>query len=230
MIDPGSAPPRILVPPALSRFLRPSRQGNPGRSSGAIAITQSPVGFTDDQFPSRSTIETVAVATPVTAAAPVPATEAVPGSAGIWCTPGRAGSAVAPDRPTGTAARRAQLPTGQPPRYTVPVHLSKPRRRPSAHHRRGRSPSKNHRATTPMVRRWDAGCNPASRKAGAPGPHRARRRNGDRIMLPRENEALSCENRAPNPVETAAYVALRASRNSSTRSSDSLAQGDMQRG
>ena len=169
MIDPGSAPPRFLDPPASSRFLMPSRQGNPGKSSGAIAITQSPVGFTDDHFPSQSPRCTESVAAPETAAAPAPVTEAVPGSAGIWCTPGRAGSAVVPDRPTGTAARRAQLPTGQPPRYTVPVHLFTPRGRPSAHHRRGRSPSIVSLATTPMVRRWAAKGGPDGRRSGKPG-------------------------------------------------------------
>jgi len=71
-------------------------------------------------------------------------------------SPGRAGSAVVPEQPTGTAARPAQLPTGQPPRYTVPVHLFTPRGRPSACHRRGRSPSIVSLATTPMVRRWAA--------------------------------------------------------------------------
>jgi len=62
-----------------------------------------------------------------------------------------------PEKPTGTAARLAQLPTGQPSRQNVPVHLSRLQRRPPARHRRGRSPSIVHRATTPMVRRWDAG-------------------------------------------------------------------------
>ena len=45
---------------------------------------------------------------------------------------------------------------GQPSRWSDPVRLSKPRWRPPACHRRGRNPSIIPRATTPMVRRWDA--------------------------------------------------------------------------
>ncbi len=47
--------------------------------------------------------------------------------------------------------------TGQPPRYTAPVHLSTPRNRPPARHRRGRSPSIVLLATAPMLRRWTPG-------------------------------------------------------------------------
>jgi len=63
---------------------------------------------------------------------------------------------------------------GQPPRRADPVRLSKQRGRPSAHHRRGRSPSIVSLATTPMVRRWSASDTEADQKAGAER-HRNRR-------------------------------------------------------
>jgi hypothetical protein len=57
---------------------------------------------------------------------------------------------------SGCATRTAQCHTGQPPRLTAPVHISKPRGRPPAGHRRGRSSPRFPRATTPMVRRSGA--------------------------------------------------------------------------
>ena len=66
-------------------------------------------------------------------------------------------------------SRSEKLQGGQPPRRDDPLNLSTPRGRPPARHRRGRSPSIISLTTTPMVRRWDAGCNPADQKAGAPG-------------------------------------------------------------
>ena len=42
--------------------------------------------------------------------------------------------------PSRCTPRSAQCLTGQPPRYTVPVRLFRPRGRPPACHRRGRSP------------------------------------------------------------------------------------------
>ena len=67
-----------------------------------------------------------------------------------------AGSAFVPDRPLGGAAHSAQMPTGLP-RGGRFGYLSRLRGRPPAHHRRGRSPPRLPRATTPMVRRWAAG-------------------------------------------------------------------------
>ena len=100
--------------------------------------------------------------------APTGRAEVVPESAGIWRHTGRAGHA-------GNTAHRGvpslefffaraltvqspseKLQGGHAPRREDPMHLSRPGRRPSARHRRGRSPSIIPRATTPMVRRWDA--------------------------------------------------------------------------
>jgi hypothetical protein len=60
---------------------------------------------------------------------------------------------------------------GHPPRHTVQVHLSTPRGRPPACHRRGRSPSLHLLATPPMVRRSGASQREATQKAGASGRH-----------------------------------------------------------
>jgi hypothetical protein len=48
------------------------------------------------------------------------------------------------------------------------VHLCRQRGRPPARDRRGHNPSIIHRATTPMVRRWDAGGRPEGRSRRGP--------------------------------------------------------------
>ena len=73
--------------------------------------------------------------------------------------------------PTGDPPRFAQCLTGHPPRHTDPVHISKPRCRPPACHRRGRSPSIIPLATAPMVRRSGASHREATQKADGPGHH-----------------------------------------------------------
>ena len=150
VIDPGSAHPRFLDPPASWRFLRPSRQENPGRSSGALAIPQAPVGFTDDHFPSQSTTETATGHAENTAHRGVP------------------GTPLCRDNPPATRPHPHNGAAGQPPRQSVPVHLSTPRGRPPACHRRGRSPSIVLLATAPMVRRWVAGGGPEGRCSRTP--------------------------------------------------------------
>mgnify|MGYP001816970180 FL=1 len=67
-----------------------------------------------------------------------------------------------------TSHARHNADTGQPPRYTAPVGLSRPRGRPPASHRRGRSLSIRLRATAPMGRRWTTGGGPEGRRSGTP--------------------------------------------------------------
>jgi len=57
---------------------------------------------------------------------------------------------------------------GQPSRQCVSVQLFQRRSRPPAHHWRGRGSSIILRATTPMVRRWDAEGGPEGRGSGKP--------------------------------------------------------------
>ena len=138
----------------------PSRQGNPEKSSGAPAIPQSPIGFSDDHFPSQSPRCTVSA----------PVTEAETATVHAGNTPHRGVPSLESSLAHALTvhSRSEKLQGGQPPRYTVPVHLFRLQRRPPACHRRGRSPSIISLATTPMVRRWSAGCNPAAQKAGSP--------------------------------------------------------------
>ena len=65
---------------------------------------------------------------------PLPSTRASGAHRGV------PGSTLCLRCPLCCAPRSAQCPTGQPPRYTAPVHLLPPRSRPPACHRRGRSP------------------------------------------------------------------------------------------
>ena len=99
-----------------------------------------------------------------------------PSPADLWRSPGRAGFDIVPTMSNRRHPRSAQCLTGQPPRYTLPVHLSTPRGRPPACHRRGRSPIPSPSA---RPRRWgDAGppaaIAAADQKAGATGRHATR--------------------------------------------------------
>jgi len=104
-----------------------------------------------------------------------------PEHAEIWHFSGRAVLDVfLPHRAHGATHIPEKRQGGQPPRSTVPVHLSKPRGRPPACHRRGRGPSIRPRATAPMVRRSGASEPEATQKAGGPGRPRSRSRCCDR--------------------------------------------------
>jgi hypothetical protein len=90
---------------------------------------------------------------------------------GIHTPPGCAGYAIVPERPTGAAARSAQLryrhSTGRTFRYGCPGSGGGRRRASSVV---ADDPATNH-PTTLLTRRWDAGTPSASQKAGA---HRIR--------------------------------------------------------
>ena len=73
--------------------------------------------------------------------------------------------------PPGCTALSAQCPTGHPPRTTAPVRLSKPRDRPPACHRRGRSPSPSpprDRADGATLGRLRTGGGSEGRRSGTP--------------------------------------------------------------
>ncbi len=86
------------------------------------------------------------------------------------------------------------MPTGLPRRARCGL-LSRLRSRPPAHYRRGRSPPRLPRATTPMVRRWVAGTQkrhggPEGRRRGCrvrgrcrPGPAVNRATSGCRVRI-----------------------------------------------
>ena len=63
--------------------------------------------------------------------------------AGLWRSPGRAVLDIVPETPSPSEPRPEQCLGGQPPRYTVPVRLFRPRSRPPACQRRGRSSHNN---------------------------------------------------------------------------------------
>jgi len=90
-------------------------------------------------------------------------------SRGKHSPPGRAGYVIVLERPTGTAARSAQLRYRALHGKSVPVRLFRLRWRPPAHEQRGRRPSRFPRTTTLLVRRWDVGAPSASRRPRRPG-------------------------------------------------------------